>query len=77
MDLPPHPPTHQLIGFPFFVRFFELFPEKATNPFFLTGESYAGVYVPTLAEAIYHAEVAGEYKGAKLLGQSVSRSGES
>ena len=32
--------------------FFEKFPALAANDFFVTGESYAGVYVPTLARAI-------------------------
>ena len=32
--------------------FFKKFPELAKNEFFITGESYAGVYVPTLAQEI-------------------------
>jgi cathepsin A (carboxypeptidase C) len=32
--------------------FFEKFPKLAENDFYVAGESYAGVYVPTLARAI-------------------------
>jgi carboxypeptidase C (cathepsin A) len=51
--------------------FFAKFPEYAKNKFFITGESYAGIYVPTLAEAILNAAAKGNYKGAPLLGIAV------
>lgn len=35
-------------------QFFDLFPHLRTNEFFLTGESYAGKYVPTLGHLIHH-----------------------
>jgi len=34
--------------------FFAKFPELKANPFFVSGESYGGVYVPTLSQAILH-----------------------
>ncbi|XVF21277.1 hypothetical protein REPUB_Repub12eG0076500 [Reevesia pubescens] len=33
----------------FVLKWFELYPEFLSNPFFIAGESYAGVYVPTLS----------------------------
>ncbi|XP_073222805.1 serine carboxypeptidase-like 20 [Cicer arietinum] len=36
----------------FLLKWFELYPEFQANPLFLSGESYAGVYVPTLANQI-------------------------
>lgn len=33
-------------------EFFNLFPEFSKNKLFLTGESYGGIYIPTLAERV-------------------------
>jgi len=51
--------------------FFEAYPKWKSNEFFLTGESYAGVYVPTLAEGILWADGNGTWTGAKLTGIAV------
>ncbi|XP_072981765.1 serine carboxypeptidase 1-like [Typha angustifolia] len=45
----------------FLLKWFEQYPEFLTNPFYISGESYAGVYVPTLA----HEVVKGIHGGAK------------
>ena len=34
------------------MQWFEEYPEFVHNPFFIAGESYAGVYVPTLAQEV-------------------------
>jgi carboxypeptidase C (cathepsin A) len=39
--------------------FFQNYPELAQNEFYIMGESYAGVYVPTLANAIRVSNAAG------------------
>lgn len=38
------------------LQFFKLFPEINQNPFFLTGESYAGKFIPAIAHAIIHSD---------------------
>ncbi|KAK9270572.1 hypothetical protein L1049_026153 [Liquidambar formosana] len=41
-------------SYTFLVNWLERFPEYKTRDFFITGESYAGHYVPQLAQAILH-----------------------
>ncbi|KAJ7950921.1 Carboxypeptidase [Quillaja saponaria] len=36
----------------FLLKWFELFSEFVPNPFYISGESYAGIYIPTLAAEI-------------------------
>ncbi|OIW01325.1 hypothetical protein TanjilG_10486 [Lupinus angustifolius] len=45
----------------FLLEWFKLYPEFLSNPLFLAGESFAGIYVPTLAQQI----VQGFNAGAK------------
>ena len=51
-------------------KFYELYPEYIRNDFFITGESYAGIYVPTLAYDIVTAPES-TYTGAPLKGIAV------
>jgi len=39
-------------AYEFLVNFFEAFPEYSTNKFYITGESYAGIYIPMLMDQI-------------------------
>ncbi|CAN6330832.1 unnamed protein product [Urochloa humidicola] len=45
----------------FLLKWLQLYPEFLKNPFYITGESYAGVYVPTLS----HEVVKGIQEGVK------------
>ncbi|CAL1412332.1 unnamed protein product [Linum trigynum] len=46
-DLKPATDSHDFV-----LKWFELYTEFLSNPFFIAGESYAGVYVPTLANEV-------------------------
>ena len=54
----------------FMLSFFKAFPEFAKNDFYITGESYAGIYVPTLAYRVLEGNRAGKafinIKGAAI-----------
>ena len=51
--------------------FFNKYPEYNNHDLYLTGESYAGVYIPMLAQAILHAEDGKEWNGPRLKGVAV------
>uniref|UniRef100_A0ACD5UAF6 Uncharacterized protein n=2 Tax=Avena sativa TaxID=4498 RepID=A0ACD5UAF6_AVESA len=36
----------------FLLKWFELYPELQSNSFYISGESYAGIYIPTLADEV-------------------------
>ncbi|KAI3459132.1 hypothetical protein Pfo_015795 [Paulownia fortunei] len=43
----------------FLLKWFEQFPEFTANPFYIAGESYAGIYIPTLASDVVKGVKAG------------------
>ncbi|KAK9806895.1 hypothetical protein WJX72_006650 [[Myrmecia] bisecta] len=56
----------------FLQRFFDKYEEFAKNPFFIVGESYAGVYVPTLAQVVQGSnEAADSHRRINLQGYAV------
>ena len=44
------------------LNFFDVFTDFATQPFWLTGESYGGHYIPTLAKRVLDGKGAGDGK---------------
>ncbi|XP_011016537.1 PREDICTED: serine carboxypeptidase 1-like isoform X1 [Populus euphratica] len=62
----------------FLLQWFRLYPEFVNNQFYISGESYAGIYVPTLSAEVVKGIQAGQdpvinFKGY-LIGNGVSRS---
>jgi len=50
------------------LKFFEIFPEFKSNRFFVSGESYAGIYVPLLVHNIVRGNLAGTLPNVNLIG---------
>jgi len=46
----------------FLLNFFAAYPEYASRDFYITGESYAGIYIPTLVKRIQEGNAAGNPK---------------
>ncbi|KAL6576845.1 hypothetical protein OROMI_011121 [Orobanche minor] len=55
----------------FLLKWFDLYPEFISNPFFISGESYAGIYVPTLAYEVAQGIEAGVKPFLNLKGYMV------
>ncbi|VAH46952.1 unnamed protein product [Triticum turgidum subsp. durum] len=53
----------------FLLKWFELYPEFQLNPFYISGESYAGIYIPTLADEV----VKGTTEGSEAKNQFEGR----
>ena len=53
------------------LTFFASYPELVSNKLFITGESYAGIYVPTLAQQVVLGNAAGNTPKLNLQGIAV------
>lgn len=58
-------------AYTFLVNWFERFPQYKTREFYLTGESYAGHYVPQLAYTILHHNKNAKHTSINLKGIAV------
>ena len=56
-----------LLNFNTVQSFFKKFPQFENNDFYVAGESYAGIYIPTLSMQLLEHKVPKNFKG-KLLG---------
>lgn len=53
-------------------QFFDLFPNLRANPFYATGESYAGKYIPAVAHTIHMRNIgASAHRKIKLMGIAI------
>ena len=50
------------------VSFYAAFPTLVNNPFYITGESYAGIYIPMLAYNVFQRNQAGGSPAIPLKG---------
>ncbi|XP_028101415.1 serine carboxypeptidase 1-like [Camellia sinensis] len=55
----------------FLIKWFNLYPKFVSNPFYIAGESYGGVYVPTLTSQVLKGLIAGEKPIINLKGYIV------
>jgi len=62
-------------NYEFLLNWFNMYPQFKSNPFWITGESYAGIYVPSLANLVMQATIKktfpGNFKGV-MVGNGVT-----